>query len=383
MKYRTKLLLANCIPIVVFAAISLMVGFSQFQTNIYAEKEGHLKSAALAAESFYSSHGYGDYGWKEDGNVWRGMNFNVSEEAGLVDDIKEQTGADITFFFGESPVMTSIRDENNARIIRTTLGEIIREQVLEKGNQLWCPNIEINGNVCQAYIIPIYQEDGSKVVGAMMASQTVVKFNQVLENYIMTTVLVMLIVLLTVFLIIRWYVGRFSDEFKAVRDKSRMDLLTGLYNKHFFEEASGKAMAKKKAGNVSVLLIFDLDDFKEINDVYGHQIGDEVLKAFAHILFRAFRTKDILGRIGGDEFMAFMPDMTTDVLHRADEIAQEVLDELAALKVGDTKRLSCSIGIGTDAGEKSFKEIYSLADRALYEAKKRGKACYVRQSADV
>ena len=99
MKYNTKLLLANCIPLIVFAIVSLIVGFTQFETSLYNEKQGRLKSAALAAWALYSSHGYGDYGLKVDGNVWRGMNFNVSTETFVVDDLRQETGVDITFFF--------------------------------------------------------------------------------------------------------------------------------------------------------------------------------------------------------------------------------------------------------------------------------------------
>ena len=131
-----------------------------------------------------------------------------------------------------------------------------------------------------------------------------------------------------------------------------------------------------------MLLILDFDNFKHVNDNYGHQIGDEVLKAFALILERAFRTTDIIGRVGGDEFMVFMPNLSADFVKRADEISAEILRELAGLKVGAAQHFSCSIGIGTDAGNYNFEKLYKLADKALYESKERGKACYVRYSSD-
>ncbi|MBR4383701.1 MAG: hypothetical protein IKP64_09110, partial [Selenomonadaceae bacterium] len=72
MNYSTKLLIASCIPIMVFAVIALTIGFMQFRDSLYDEKQGNLKSTALAALALYSSHGYGDYGRKPDGHVWRG-----------------------------------------------------------------------------------------------------------------------------------------------------------------------------------------------------------------------------------------------------------------------------------------------------------------------
>lgn len=382
MKYSTKLLVANCIPIAVFAAISLIIGFMQFRGSLYDEKQGNLKSTALAALALYSSRGYGDYGRKDDGNVWRGMNFNVSEETAIVDGLKKETNVDVTFFFGDISEMTSIEDEKGMRYAKISAIDYLRNNTLARGAQLWCRNIKINGRNCQAYVIPIRQDSDGSVVGALMASQSTEGFDKIIGRYILTTAATAFVILFAAFLFIRWYVGRFSKEFYDATNKSKRDLLTGLYNKRSFEEEAKSAITNKKPGDVSVLLIFDFDNFKHVNDHFGHQIGDEVLKAFAMILERAFRTKDIIGRVGGDEFMVFMPDMQTPFLKRSEEISNEILHELAILKVGAAEHFSCSIGIATDAGDYDFKKLYVLADKALYESKERGKACCVRFSSD-
>ena len=382
MKYSTKLLIANCIPIVLFAIVSLSTGFMQFQTNLYNEKRGNLKSTALAALALYSSHGYGDYGRKADGNVWRGMNFNISTETEIVDDLKKQTNVDVTFFFEDKSEMTSLMNKAERRVVETNAKDFIQKYTLARGAELWCRSIDINGRECQAYIIPIRQESDNSVVGALMASQSTRGFNQIIENYILTTAATALLILGAAFLFIRWYVARFSEEFYDASNKSKHDLLTGLFNKRSFEDEVKTALKNKKPDDVSVLLILDFDNFKHVNDNYGHQIGDEVLKAFALILGRAFRTKDIIGRVGGDEFMVFMPNLSADFVKRADEISTEILHELAILKVGTAQHFSCSIGIGTDAGNYDFNKLYKLADKALYESKERGKACYVRYSSD-
>ena len=242
--------------------------------------------------------------------------------------------------------------------------------------------IYINGKECQAYIIPIRQDSDNGVIGALMVSHSIDDFNNIIKNYILTTLATAFAVLAAAFLFIRWYVDRFAQEFYEATDKSKRDLLTGLFNKRSFEEEVQTTINEQKPEDVSVLIIFDFDNFKHVNDHYGHQIGDEVLKAFGLILVRAFRTKDLIGRIGGDEFMVFMPDMTENFLQRADEISREILHELDILKVGPASHFSCSIGIGTDATGYDFKKLYKLADKALYESKRRGKACYVRFSSE-
>ena len=380
MNYSTKLLVSNCIPVIVFAIISTIIGFTQFQSSLYDEKQGNLKSTALAAMALYSSQGYGDYGRKADGNVWRGMNFNVSKEKSLVDGLKKETNVDITFFFEDTPEMTSITNADGARFMETSALDMIKTETLANGSQLWCRSIKINGRSCQAYVIPIRQQSDGKVTGALMASQSKSGFNAIIRNYILTTLVAALIVLIAAFAFINWYAKRFAQEFYDVTDRSKRDLLTGLLNKRSFEDDVKHAIETQRDGDVSVLMIFDFDNFKHVNDHYGHQTGDEVLKAFANILQRAFRTKDLIGRVGGDEFMVFMPEMSEQFLKRSEEISHEVLHELNILKVGEAGPFSCSIGIGTDDTGYDFQKLYLLADSALYESKERGKACYVRFS---
>ncbi len=380
MRFRTKLLLLNCLPLLIFAAISLFLGLTQFRANLYNEKEGNLRAASLAALTFYSSQGYGDYRRQEDGYVWRGMNLNVSEKTSIVDDLKKQTGTDFTFFFGKTAIMTSIHDENDRRCIGLPAGEAIQTYTIEQGKQLWCRHIVINGKPCQAYVIPIRQESDDSVVGALMASTPADGFNSALRNYVLTTVAAMLLVLIAVLILICWHVNWFAQKFAEVTDRSRQDLLTGLYNKLTFEYEASKRLGCRKDEEKPALFIIDLDDFKQVNDTFGHQTGDEVLRSFADILLQTFRSSDIIGRIGGDEFMILMTLKKDESLVQVDELAQEILEKLYALRIDATEHLTCSIGAGVDDAHCGFRELYALADKALYASKNKGKAGFVRYS---
>lgn len=380
MELKTKLLTLNCIPLVVFAIVTLIFGVTQFRASIYSERESNLSSVALAALTMYSSKGYGDYDLRYDGNIWRGMNFNISQHTSIVDELKGQTGVDITFFYGEKAIMTSIMQGEEDRCVGLEIDDRIKNFTLKQGSQIWLKDVMINNEHCQAYAIPIRQESNDAVIGALMASQSAAGFNAMIRRYVITTMITTALIIFVVFFFIRWHVDWFYQKFSEVKDKSKQDLLTGLLNKMSFQEEVSKELNRqKKPDEISILLILDFDNFKHVNDNYGHQIGDEALKSFANILLRAFRTQDIVGRIGGDEFMVYMTEMNKKDYKRADEISKEILRELYNLKIGEAEHFSCSIGIGVDGSNYQFQQLYNLADKALYKSKENGKACFTRE----
>ena len=380
MTIKNRLLLVICSPIVIFAFISLFIGLAQYSTSLYEKTEAHLKSTALAALTMYSGRGYGDYNEKPDGNIWRGMNFNISKETQIVDNLKEQMPIDITVYFKDKAIMTSIFDEDDSRCIGMEIDSSIKRNVITKGYQLWCKSIMINGKECQAYVIPIRQESDDSVVGAIMASQSIKPFKWDITKYIFKTMIVMILTLVTVFLFILRHIDSFTQKFSEVTDKSEHDLLTGLYNKISFEQAVEAGIKEcHDSKRIAILWILDFDNFKHVNDEYGHQVGDEALKGFARILSRAFKRKDIIGRVGGDEFMVLMKEKPQSVA-RIDEIAKGILWKLDKMKILSATHFSCSIGIGIDfKGKYNFDELYQRADQALYQSKQNGKACFSKK----
>lgn len=167
--------------------------------------------------------------------------------------------------------------------------------------------------------------------------------------------------------------SRREDSQQLVK-KSETDLLTGLLNKVSFEEKCDEYLSKKMAGAKCTMFIFDLDDFKDVNDNYGHQTGDKVLKLFSEILKGYFHPDDLIGRIGGDEFMVLvLGDMPEGYTERR---CRSVLHELKTTQIDGASGITCSIGIAEDTQRMTFKELYEKSDKALYKAKEGGKARY-------
>jgi len=161
---------------------------------------------------------------------------------------------------------------------------------------------------------------------------------------------------------------------QALLHRAQTDLFTGLYNKSTTENMIGKEVVK----GLGILFLIDIDEFKGVNDRFGHEAGDCCLKYVSDILTYIFRKSDIVGRVGGDEFMIFIKD-TSDV-SIATEKATEILTRLRTGFDYDNMRLIITASIGItiiDEDNCNFSEAYNQADSALYEAKINGRNSYV------
>ncbi len=169
---------------------------------------------------------------------------------------------------------------------------------------------------------------------------------------------------------------------QSLRDQSERDALTGLYNRGGIEKRIQRFLAEATEKMENGLLIVDVDLFKGVNDHYGHLFGDRVLAEAARRIAKLFRDEDVIGRIGGDEFIVFVKDMRSK--HVIQKRAQEICDSFNSEFENDgiVAKVTCSVGAAISPQDgKTFEALYQKADIALYEAKKRGKnqSCLYKQ----
>lgn len=163
-------------------------------------------------------------------------------------------------------------------------------------------------------------------------------------------------------------------EHSRIKDLAMLDGLTELFNRRIFDETLAQKVKCPDMRPVSLLLI-DLDDFKKVNDVFGHQAGDQVLKTFARILKDSCRGQDLVARFGGEEFAIILSQTKAVTAHA---IAQRIRNRLAkTVFTFDDRQLmmTASIGLAScDKGSSIFtSNLVKQADRALYQAKRSGK----------
>ena len=167
---------------------------------------------------------------------------------------------------------------------------------------------------------------------------------------------------------------------KRVEELSITDQLTQLHNRMYLENSFHKEIKRAKRYNHSfAVIMLDIDHFKEVNDTYGHDVGDNVLITISKVLSEHIRETDILGRWGGEEFLILSPHTNNC---EAYALAEKLRVMIEAYPIDTIGHKSCSFGVSIfDLRNETFKEVVKHADEALYIAKNSGRNCVVEYKA--
>jgi diguanylate cyclase (GGDEF)-like protein len=170
-----------------------------------------------------------------------------------------------------------------------------------------------------------------------------------------------------------------ARRFREARQLADLDALTGLHNRRFFHETLSRECARAHRYERKLsLIIFDLDDFKEINDRIGHLAGDSVLAETAERVRGVVRTADVACRVGGDEFGVILPESS---LEDADQLYRRIQNAVSTRPIGQAGKLYLSAGVAELRAEDDPVSFFQRADDALYRAKEAGKGRVVSANA--
>ncbi|MCW8917113.1 MAG: diguanylate cyclase, partial [Magnetovibrio sp.] len=170
-----------------------------------------------------------------------------------------------------------------------------------------------------------------------------------------------------------------TDELRiamhAAEDMARTDALTGMNNRlAFFEQSDSIHKMATRHNHIYAVILFDIDFFKKINDTYGHQIGDEALKALAKVVLRTVRETDVAGRIGGEEFAIILPETTHENASLLAARLRQNISEIVIQKSNANVTFTASFGIACHSQKDDrFEDIMEWSDQALYQAKETGR----------
>ena len=164
---------------------------------------------------------------------------------------------------------------------------------------------------------------------------------------------------------------------EAVYSMITQDSLTNVWNKRYLLETLNRELARRqRTGRALTLMLLDLDFFKNVNDTYGHLVGDEMLRQTADRLRATLREEDILARFGGEEFCIVLIETSAEDAKICADRCLKVISEKPFLTAAGEIKSSISIGIGEADGAMTCDELIKLADDKLYEAKQQGRNRY-------
>lgn len=260
---------------------------------------------------------------------------------------------------------------------------------LEKDNSAAVNNMRsrVNTNTSGSVAVKMYGMDNTLVYAPVGMGDLVLVVG-VAQAYIDSRVtaslsnfrsmIIQLIIVICIFIALVVIISIASKVFnsktrKQLEEKADTDLLTGLNNK-LATERKIKEFIAQNPNSQSMMFIFDIDNFKKINDTMGHAFGDEVLRSLGEQIRVLFRSSDIVGRAGGDEFIVFLKNVTVPEAIRKE--AKKVEDFFKDFKAGEYTKYAATASIGVAIYPEEgadFEAIYKAADSALYKAKKGGK----------
>jgi len=169
-----------------------------------------------------------------------------------------------------------------------------------------------------------------------------------------------------------WLVGQARELIRAHAEEARVDALTGTANARAFREAAELEIERdRRSPRPLSVLYLDVDDFKQVNDSFGHTAGDRLLRSVGHVMTCSVRSTDLVARIGGDEFMVLMPETDRSAAAR---VASRMREDLGRVELPGARPLRCSIGVATLVTPPAdVDELIHDADELMYTAKQRGK----------
>ncbi len=166
MNLKKKILAITVGPVLILGIITILFTVTMVKNSMMDETKDALKGTAAATLAAYDQN-TGDYLETSNGDIWKGS-YNISKSENLVDRIKDNTGMDVTFFYGDKRIMTSAMDENGNRILKSKAGDVIVEKVLNGGEEYFSQAVSIEGTINYGYFMPVYQNGSDTDIVGMI-----------------------------------------------------------------------------------------------------------------------------------------------------------------------------------------------------------------------
>lgn len=413
-KISYTLQIIGLLPLLALGIAMLFFTSQWFTKTMYQEVERELYDATKSATTLLNAAYPGDYHLEGDVAylLYKGET-DITRDYSLLDQFKEDTGLDITLFYQDTRILTTLYNAQGERIVGSGAPDIVIRDVLNTGENHFYTHTLINGKAYFSYYIPLHNQDGS-VVGMLFVGRPSETVSLSIQNYVypLTWLIIGFVALVSV--CIYFYTRRFvavllhihsflsevasgnlnatldhsvtkrSDELgdigrcalsmqRSLRTMIEQDALTELYNRRSGDKKLRQVFEESRSSGQSfAIAIGDIDFFKKVNDTYGHECGDAVLKNVSALLKQHMWHRGFAARWGGEEFLLVFENVDLAEAQKQLELLMDKIHELDTLYEGQHVKVNMTFGLICDP-DKDIHALLKEADGKLYIGKTNGR----------
>lgn len=400
------------LPVFFIGIVMAGISYILIKKNVYYEIRSGMENEAYTLANTYDVMYPGYYELVKAENLMalkKGEHYLTND---FIDNIKEDTGLEITIFYNDIRMITTLYSDNK-RITGSKMNSAIKKNVLDNGYSKFYDDVRIEEERFFAYYLPVH--NGSEnIIGAICILKPANQIHSKFAKQVIPLIAIIIAGVVIITYLNYLYFGKLNKNFKHIRNflgevtggnlKAEMnrealaredeigdvakasvnmqrslrnlivkDSLTDLYNRRYCNQ-NLKNLSEQyiKTGEPYTLAIADIDFFKKVNDTYGHTAGDEVLVSVAQIMKKSMAGKGFAARWGGEEFLLVYTgcDMETTLTYL--EMLVEAIREMRVEYDDKAIKITISIGVATGNGD-SVDKVLCTADNRLYHAKKEGR----------
>lgn len=214
MKLKSKIMSLSLLPIVILGICMYLLAADKIASGIYNEAYVGMQATTMAVRDIFETGNAGAYHMDEAGQLWKGDSLNISTATNIVDNIKESTDMDVTVFWGDTRILTSIVDEKGARQINTQASDAVVQAVLKEGKDYYNKNVDILGKKYIVYYTPFYQEGTDEAVGMIFLGTPQENVTSIIHDAERQLLMVILIIVILSALVVFFMINRIISALK-------------------------------------------------------------------------------------------------------------------------------------------------------------------------
>lgn len=404
----------SMVPLLLYGIVVIIFSSTSFRHSMQEQVYTELRNVAFLVDTLLDTAYPGDYSLVDGKtlSLYKG-DVNITSDYTLIDGIRERTAMDVTLFYQNTRILTTIKNWEGERIVGTQAPTQVLTDVLQEGKSCFYDNVIVRDTNYFAYYAPLRNGDG-QIVGILFVGKPAAEVNGQVNRALSPIVIVGVVLLILACLFSVYYAGRFlkalyglksffsqvatgnlseeldpailkrGDELTelgrsalsmqcSLRSLVECDTLTELYNRRSGGRHLACSVEKARSKNTPfTLVIGDIDFFKRVNDTYGHLCGDEVLKSVARLLRKHLKDKGYAIRWGGEEFLLVYENSRLEDALESLRALQEDINSTRILFEDTVVSVTMTFGMACDPAM-DLKDLLREADDRLYYGKNNGR----------